>query len=79
MVKIIRFAFAKDIRYVVRLGAISTFRVFKEIFQRGGVAKPYNSVLGEHFRCHWTCPDLGQDGLPVPDHPDSGSVSHVGC
>ncbi|KAL7415084.1 hypothetical protein BDY24DRAFT_413768 [Mrakia frigida] len=25
-------------------------------FVRGKVCKPYNSVLGEHFRCHWEVP-----------------------
>lgn len=27
-------------------------------FQRGKVCKPYNSVLGEHFRCSWTVPSV---------------------
>ncbi|CDZ98460.1 Oxysterol-binding protein [Phaffia rhodozyma] len=29
---------------------------FQLKFVRGKVCKPYNSVLGEHFRCHWLLP-----------------------
>lgn len=35
--------------------------------QRGKICKPYNSVLGEHFRAHWdVIPPSYSDDLDVP-------------
>ncbi|KAJ6572107.1 hypothetical protein B0H19DRAFT_1132582 [Mycena capillaripes] len=37
-----------------RMLAVLRFTFTKDLkFIRGGVCKPYNSVLGEHFRAHW--------------------------
>ncbi|KAI1798004.1 hypothetical protein LXA43DRAFT_1056258 [Ganoderma leucocontextum] len=40
--------------------------------QRGKVCKPYNSVLGEHFRSHW-------DVIPVsyPSDPNAPPIQHI--
>ena len=40
--------------------------------QRGKVCKPYNSVLGEHFRSHW-------DVIPVsyPSDPNAPPIQHL--
>jgi len=35
-------------------------------FVKNKIAKPYNSVLGEHFHCHF-------DTSPVPLHPETGA------
>lgn len=42
------------------------------VLQRGKICKPYNSVLGEHFRAHW-------DVIPVsyPDDPADPPVQHL--
>ncbi|KAL4247243.1 OSBP family protein [Abortiporus biennis] len=46
-----------------RMLAVLRFTFSKDLkFIRGKVCKPYNSVLGEHFRSHW-------DVLPVSYHP----------
>ncbi|KAL5507138.1 hypothetical protein ACEPAH_6594 [Sanghuangporus vaninii] len=51
-----------------RMLAVIRFTFTKDLkFIRGKIVKPYNSVLGEHFRAHW-------DVLPVeypPDYPSS--------
>lgn len=53
-----------------RLTALITFSallptVTKDLkFVKNRIAKPYNSVLGEHFHCHF-------DTSPVPLHPDT--------
>ncbi|CBQ73362.1 conserved hypothetical protein [Sporisorium reilianum SRZ2] len=37
-----------------RMLAVLRFTFTKELkYVKGKVCKPYNSVLGEHFRCHW--------------------------
>ncbi|PWY99613.1 hypothetical protein BCV70DRAFT_110124 [Testicularia cyperi] len=37
-----------------RMLAVLRFTFTKELkFVKGKVCKPYNSILGEHFRCHW--------------------------
>ncbi|KDN37930.1 hypothetical protein K437DRAFT_31731 [Tilletiaria anomala UBC 951] len=37
-----------------RMLMVLRFALTKELkFVKGKVCKPYNSVLGEHFRCHW--------------------------
>ncbi|EJD03141.1 uncharacterized protein FOMMEDRAFT_146816 [Fomitiporia mediterranea MF3/22] len=47
-----------------RMLAVIRFTFTKDLkFIRGKVVKPYNSVLGEHFRAHW-------DVLPVEYPPD---------
>ncbi|KAI5121130.1 hypothetical protein M0805_002802 [Coniferiporia weirii] len=47
-----------------RMLAVIRFTFTKDLkFIRGKVIKPYNSVLGEHFRAHW-------DVLPVEYSPD---------
>ena len=42
------------------------------VAQRGKVCKPYNSVLGEHFRSHW-------DVIPVdyPSDPNEPPIQHL--
>lgn len=37
-------------------------------FARGKVCKPYNSMVGEHFRCHWdvTTPGVNAEGHIIP-------------
>ena len=37
-------------------------------FARGKVCKPYNSMVGEHFRCHWdvTAPGVNAEGQVIP-------------
>ncbi|TIA94376.1 hypothetical protein E3P81_00132 [Wallemia ichthyophaga] len=48
-----------------RMLAAARFCFAKDLrFVRGGVVKPYNSVMGEHFRCSWPA--------TVPDHNDKG-------
>ncbi|KAI5453583.1 hypothetical protein NCC49_005408 [Naganishia albida] len=46
-----------------RMLAVLRFAFSKELkFVRSRIGKPYNSALGEHFRCHWRVP-------PVTLHP----------
>lgn len=49
--------------------AILRFTLTKELkFVHGKICKPYNSILGEHFRCHWDvqAPDVNEKGDLVP-------------
>ncbi|KAF5382348.1 hypothetical protein D9757_012713 [Collybiopsis confluens] len=52
-----------------RMLAVIRFAATKDLkYIRGKVCKPYNSVLGEHFRAHWDVPPLvvtGDDEPPV--------------
>ncbi|TFK72794.1 hypothetical protein BDN72DRAFT_791897 [Pluteus cervinus] len=42
-----------------RMLAVIRFAFTKDLkFINGGVCKPYNSVLGEHFRAHWDVPPV---------------------
>ncbi|KAE9390301.1 hypothetical protein BT96DRAFT_1024603 [Gymnopus androsaceus JB14] len=42
-----------------RMLAVIRFTATKDLkYIRGKVCKPYNSVLGEHFRCSWTVPSV---------------------
>lgn len=53
-----------------RMLAVIRFTFTKDLkFIRGKVVKPYNSVLGEHFRAHW-------DVLPIeyPSDPSQGPI-----
>ncbi|CAD6887574.1 unnamed protein product [Tilletia laevis] len=52
-----------------RILAVVRFSMTKEFrYVRGGVCKPFNSILGEHFRCHWDFTPLSfsADGIAVP-------------
>ncbi|THU96230.1 hypothetical protein K435DRAFT_858722 [Dendrothele bispora CBS 962.96] len=54
-----------------RMLAVIRFAMTKDLkYIRGKVCKPYNSVLGEHFRAHWDVPPLVQpndrDEAPIP-------------
>ncbi|KAF9815795.1 hypothetical protein IEO21_04379 [Rhodonia placenta] len=56
-----------------RMLAVLRFTFSKDLkFIRGKVCKPYNSVLGEHFRSHW-------DVLPVeyPSDPTAPPIQHL--
>ncbi|KAK7684905.1 hypothetical protein QCA50_011738 [Cerrena zonata] len=56
-----------------RMLAVVRFTFSKDLkFIRGKVCKPYNSVLGEHFRSHW-------DVLPVsyPSDPTQPPIQHL--
>jgi len=85
MLAVIRFLFTKDIKFVVNVfyyppppptpNSIS-------LAQHGKICKPYNSVLGEHFRAHWDVvpqpytPDEPEDTQNIPEEPwvETGSV-----
>ncbi|WFD33091.1 hypothetical protein MSPP1_004148 [Malassezia sp. CBS 17886] len=46
-----------------RMLATVRFTISTELkFAGGRVCKPYNSILGEHFRCHWDARALKRDG-----------------
>ncbi|KAK0546122.1 hypothetical protein OC846_005402 [Tilletia horrida] len=52
-----------------RMLAAVRFSMTKEFrYVRGSVCKPFNSILGEHFRCHWdfTPFSVSGDGLVTP-------------
>lgn len=52
-----------------RMLATLRFMFCKELkFVHGKVCKPYNSILGEHFRCHWTVqpPELSDKAGVLP-------------
>ncbi|EEB96944.1 hypothetical protein MPER_03832, partial [Moniliophthora perniciosa FA553] len=50
-----------------RMLAVIRFAFTKDLkYIRGKVCKPYNSVLGEHFRVHWDVPAL----LHLQDDPE---------
>ncbi|KAI0371275.1 hypothetical protein BV20DRAFT_1017287 [Pilatotrama ljubarskyi] len=56
-----------------RMLAVLRFTFSKDLkFIRGKVCKPYNSVLGEHFRSHW-------DVIPVsyPSDPNEPPIHHL--
>ncbi|KAH8101780.1 hypothetical protein BXZ70DRAFT_931897 [Cristinia sonorae] len=56
-----------------RMLAVLRFTFSKDLkFIRGKICKPYNSVLGEHFRSHW-------DVIPVsyPSDPTQPPVQHL--
>ncbi|OBZ77732.1 Isoleucine--tRNA ligase [Grifola frondosa] len=56
-----------------RMLAVIRFTFSKDLkFIRGKVCKPYNSVLGEHFRSHW-------DVIPVsyPSDPSQPPIQHL--
>ena len=71
MLAVLRFVFTKDIKFVVMSisNCISPPHCPPNITplslytQHGKICKPYNSVLGEHFRAHW-------DVVPNPYTPD---------
>ncbi|TIC30058.1 hypothetical protein E3Q11_01137 [Wallemia mellicola] len=67
-----------------RMLAASRFCFAKDLrFVRGGIVKPYNSVMGEHFRCSWpaTVPELNEKGEFIPtsdlvnDYDDASGAS----
>lgn len=69
MLAVIRFTFTKDLKYIV----CPDFYIPNSILmscQRGKICKPYNSVLGEHFRCSWIIPSVlhpaDSDEPPIP-------------
>ncbi|PWN48611.1 hypothetical protein IE53DRAFT_399359 [Violaceomyces palustris] len=52
-----------------RMLATLRFTFTKEIkYIKGKVCKPYNSILGEHFRCHWDVDplEISEDGNLIP-------------
>lgn len=52
-----------------RMLATLRFSFSKELkFVHGKVCKPYNSILGEHFRCHWNVqvPEILENGDHLP-------------
>ncbi|EPQ27455.1 uncharacterized protein PFL1_04993 [Pseudozyma flocculosa PF-1] len=52
-----------------RMLAVLRFHFTMELkFIKGKVCKPYNSILGEHFRCHWDVDPLtvSDDGKLIP-------------
>lgn len=53
MLAVLRFCFTKDLRHVVCRSANVYPGQLTPVLQHGKVCKPYNSVLGEHFRAHW--------------------------
>lgn len=55
MLALLRFYFAKDLKHIVSLLRMrqGIFAEINSLDQHGKVCKPYNSVLGEHFRAHW--------------------------
>ncbi|EJT99296.1 hypothetical protein DACRYDRAFT_23887 [Dacryopinax primogenitus] len=56
-----------------RMLSVLRFVFSKDLkFIRGGVCKPYNSVLGEHFRCHYRVP-----ALPNPPEPQFVPKSYL--
>ncbi|KAJ3866359.1 hypothetical protein EV359DRAFT_36875 [Lentinula novae-zelandiae] len=56
-----------------RMLAVIRFAATKDLkYIRGKVCKPYNSVLGEHFRSHWDVPPVLH-----PTDPDEPPVAQV--
>ena len=73
---VLRFSFSKELKFIV----CSVIRgclpaTHSTCIQNGKVCKPYNSVLGEHFRAHWDVDDATQTQLPytlaVPTGPSN--------
>ncbi|KAK0542834.1 hypothetical protein OC846_006394 [Tilletia horrida] len=64
------FAVIPDMEHPLdRMLAVVRYAFSKELkFYDGKVVKPFNSVLGEHFRCHWQFP------IPVLDPEQGGLV-----
>lgn len=59
---------------LLRMLAVLRWCFSKELkFIRGKICKPYNSVLGEHFRCHW---DVRPVEYPDAD-PANAPVQHL--
>jgi hypothetical protein len=58
MLAVIRFAFSKELKFVVRVPLYCNFCRLGADYpvQKGKVCKPYNSVLGEHFRAYSDVP-----------------------
>ena len=58
MLAVIRFAFSKELKFVVRVHILcgSFYLDTDRPVQKGKVCKPYNSVLGEHFRAYSDVP-----------------------
>lgn len=53
MLAVLRFSFTKDLKFIVSFVAFCPSAAHPTCAQHGKVCKPYNSVLGEHFRAHW--------------------------
>ncbi|KAG6854413.1 hypothetical protein C0991_006955 [Blastosporella zonata] len=53
MLAVLKFTFTKDLKFVVSRIHYKISRTINWFLQHGKVCKPYNSVLGEHFRAHW--------------------------
>lgn len=72
----LRFTFSKDLKFIVRAPSTSTASQSSPLriaIQHGKVCKPYNSVLGEHFRSHY-------DVVPVAypsDDPTQLPIQHL--
>ncbi|UZJ56878.1 hypothetical protein CBS101457_006198 [Exobasidium rhododendri] len=52
-----------------RMLAVLRYTFTKELkFVHGKICKPYNSILGEHFRCHWDVqpPEVNENGDLIP-------------
>lgn len=66
MLAVIRFTFSKELKFVVRVHLYCDFcRLSADCpVQKGKVCKPYNSVLGEHFRAY---SDVPAYAVLIPD------------
>ncbi|KAG5353434.1 hypothetical protein C0989_006953 [Termitomyces sp. Mn162] len=53
MLAVVKFVFTKDLKFVVCGYSLSCESTVNKVLKHGKVCKPYNSVLGEHFRSHW--------------------------
>ena len=78
MLAVLRFAFSKDIKHLVR--RVSFAHLLTDDLhpptvcsQRGKPCKPYNSVLGENFRMHWDVTPISYD----PDDRTPIITTHV--
>ncbi|KAF5356612.1 hypothetical protein D9758_008242 [Tetrapyrgos nigripes] len=61
-----------------RMLAVIRFAMCRDLkLIRGKVCKPYNSVLGEHFRAHWDVPPLIHDNDDPPIAQIHSSISNV--
>ncbi|GFZ51684.1 Oxysterol-binding protein-like protein 1 [Saitozyma sp. JCM 24511] len=74
-----------------RMLAVLRFSFSKELkFVRARLGKPYNSALGEHFRCSWRLPPIMLDSktsepivrthihVPIPGEPAYGGQNNSG-
>ncbi|KAF9064281.1 hypothetical protein BDP27DRAFT_1333809 [Rhodocollybia butyracea] len=58
-----------------RMLAVIRFTFTKDLkYTRGKVCKPYNSVLGEHFRAHWDIPPILNPSDPDSDTPPTAQI-----